>query len=86
MLRAEAPAGTGAAALDGDEIYDVPDSPLKTIRFASLRSAYVAQVADDLGFAKPTPENTTQPIEQAMTEAFERVMADVNRQLFEEIS
>jgi hypothetical protein len=61
------------------------DSPLHQIEYGSTDPEYVAALADWLGVPDPNEENTTEPIKKAMMEGFERVMEDVNRQLFREV-
>jgi hypothetical protein len=62
------------------------DSPLHQVEYGSLEPGYVAVLADWLGVSEPSEANTTDAIKQEMTAGFERVMADVNRQLWEEVS
>ncbi len=62
------------------------DSPLNEIEYGSTEPGYIASLADWLGVPEPNEANTTAPIKQEMMEGFERVMEDVNRQLFREVS
>jgi N-acetylmuramoyl-L-alanine amidase len=63
---------------------DNHDSPLAQIEYGSTNPRYVEAVVDWLGVPAPDKENTTNPIKKEMMEGFERVMADVNRQLWRE--
>jgi hypothetical protein len=60
---------------------DNNDSPLHQIKDGSLDPAYIASLADWLGVPEPTGANTTVPIKQGMTDGFQVVMDDVDRQL-----
>jgi N-acetylmuramoyl-L-alanine amidase len=63
---------------------DNDDSPLHQIDYGSTDPEYVAALADWLGVPVPDEENTTVPIKKEMMEGFERVMEDVDRQLWRE--
>jgi hypothetical protein len=63
---------------------DNNDSPLHQIKYGSLDPGYIDSLADWLGVPEPTEPNTTVPIKQAMTDGFQVVMDDVDRQLSQE--
>lgn len=58
---------------------------LHQIEYGSTDLEYVASLADWLGVPEPNEENTTKPIKKEMMKGFERVMEDVNRQLFRQV-
>ncbi len=62
------------------------ESPLHQVEYGSLEPNYVAALADWLGVPEPSEGDTTDAIKREMTDGFERVMADVNRQLWQEVS
>jgi hypothetical protein len=58
-----------------------PDSPVHQIEYGSDEPTYIGSLVDWLGVPAPTTANTTEPIKKEMSEAFEKVTWEVNRQL-----
>jgi CARDB len=61
------------------------ESPLTFVEKGSTDPAYIGELCDWLGFVEPTEANTTVPIKKELTEAFDKVLEDVNRALFREM-